>query len=165
MDAYQNCASDGWCWFENELTYCNARVSEALLLTPQGRQTGLESLRWLGETYEVDGQISLIGSDGWYPRDGKRAIYGQQAVDAGDMVSACIEGFRLSGDDKLRHWAQLSYKWFLGRNIGNRVMIDEKTGGCFDGLRKNGEVNPNQGAESLLAWLLAWEEMKEIGWL
>lgn len=164
-DAYKNYASDDWRWFENELTYCNARLPQALLVTPQGRKIGLESLNWLGETYEVDGQISLIGFKGWYPRGGKRADFEQQAVDAGDMVSACVEGFKQSGDEKFRHWAKLSYQWFLGKNVGNRLMIDEKTGGCFDGLRENGEVNPNQGAESLLAWLLAWEEMKEMGWI
>ena len=37
-------------------------------------------------------------------------------------------------------------------------MIDETTGACFDGITKDG-VNENEGAESILCYLLAYLAM------
>ncbi|MFI5266660.1 MAG: hypothetical protein ACHQ7M_04705 [Chloroflexota bacterium] len=161
--AYQRCSAPAWRWFEDELTYCNARLPEALLDTSYA-EIGLESLTWLCGVLEVDGAVSLIGNRGWYPRGGERAVYDQQAVDASALVSACAAAYRLSGDERFRRWAELGYAWFQGQNVGRRMMIDPDTGGCYDGLEAGG-VNLNQGAESLLAWLLAWEDMAEQGWL
>ena len=153
----------GWRWFEDELTYCNARLPQSLLATPHA-EVGLESLAWLCQVMGVDGLISLIGNHGWYRRDGRRAVYDQQPVDACALVSACVTAHRLSGDGRFRRWAQLGYAWFHGGNPGGRSLIDPETGGCHDGLLPDG-LNQNQGAESLLAWLLAWEDMAERGWL
>jgi len=164
VEAYQACAVPDWRWFEDELTYCNARLPEALLLTPGSEQIGLDSLAWLCQVLEVDGGISLIGNRGWYKRGAQRAVYDQQAVDACALVSACVAAFRSSGDERFRRWAVLGYEWFQGRNPGGHSMIDPETGGCFDGLEAAG-VNLNQGAESVLAWLLAWEDIAEMDWL
>src|SRR5579863_5267571 len=46
-------------------------------------------------------------------------------------------------------WAQL-----FGNNCAHAQMYDAATGGCRDGLSANGP-NPNEGAESTLAWLIA----------
>ena len=40
-------------------------------------------------------------------------------------------------------------------------MVDFKTGGCYDGLKPSG-INPNQGAESALSWLLSLLIMHEV---
>ncbi len=40
-------------------------------------------------------------------------------------------------------------------------MLDFTTRGCYDGLQSSG-VNPNQGAESLLSWLLSLLIMHEM---
>jgi hypothetical protein len=42
--------------------------------------------------------------------------------------------------------------WFLGDNDQGLALFDPVSGGCCDGLMRDG-VNKNQGAESLLAWL------------
>jgi len=160
--AYERSSQPDWRWFEDELTYCNARLPEALLRTRYA-EIGLESLAWLCAVLEVDGCIGLIGNRGWYRRGGPRAVFDQQAVDACALVSACAEAYRLSGEGRFRRWAELGCAWFQGRNSGRRAMIDPDTGGCYDGLEADA-VNLNQGAESLLAWLLAWEDMAEMGW-
>jgi len=162
-DAYKACAQPEWRWFEDELTYCNARLPQALLVMPGYADIGLESLGWLCEIMEVDGCVRLIGCDGWYPRGGRRAVYDQQGVDAAALVSACVDAYKISNDERFRRWAQLSFGWFHGQNIVKRSMIDTDSGGGYDGLTPDG-VNTNQGAESLLSWLLAWEDMAETGW-
>jgi hypothetical protein len=47
-----------------------------------------------------------------------------------------------------------AFDWFLGDNDLSIPLYDFRTKGCGDGLEKNG-VNLNQGAESLLSFLLA----------
>lgn len=160
--AYRNCEGPGWKWFEDVLTYCNASLPEALLDGARGH-IATQSLTWLCETLEHDGQMHLVGNDGWYPRDGWPAPFDQQPVDAASLVSACAAQFRLSGDARFRRWATLSFEWFLGNNAGGQLMVDPFTGGCYDGLRPDG-VNLNQGAESLLSWLSSQEEIVEMGW-
>jgi len=160
--AYQTCAGPGWRWFEDELTYCNATVPQALFGT-HWAGLGLESLAWLCGELIVDGRLELVGNRGWYPRGGVRAPFDQQPVDAAAMIEACAEGFRASGDERFRTWAELSLAWFEGRNASGRPMVDADSGGCYDGLEEHG-VNQNQGAESLLAWLSAQEDALEAGW-
>ncbi len=48
----------------------------------------------------------------------------------------------------------IAFKWFLGENDLRIPLFDYETKGCCDGLEKDG-VNRNQGAESLLAYLLS----------
>ncbi len=59
-DAYRRTATDDWRWFEDKLTYDNARLSQALIVGGEalGRSDlvdlGLESLRWLGDECGLD---------------------------------------------------------------------------------------------------------------
>ena len=59
-DAYERNATDEWRWFEDKLTYDNARLSQALIAggSALGRddlvEVGLESLRWLGDESGLD---------------------------------------------------------------------------------------------------------------
>ena len=70
-DAYEQNASDEWRWFEGALSYDNARLSQALLSggSALGRddlvETGLESLRWLGDECGLErGTLRLPGHHG-----------------------------------------------------------------------------------------------------
>ncbi|MDE3074279.1 MAG: hypothetical protein KGJ86_02530 [Chloroflexota bacterium] len=159
--AFRAQAAPDWRWFEDRVTYSNSRLPEALIGTAES-PIGLESLAWLCRQMEAGGVMSLIGSQGFYPRGGHRAVYDQQAVCAAATVSACLAAAADSGDARFRRWAEMAFGWFTGANVGGRSMIDQETGGCYDGLCEDG-VNLNQGAESLLAWLLAQEDMMEAG--
>mgnify|MGYP001365225105 CR=1 FL=1 len=160
--AYERCAGPGWRWFEDVATYCNTRLSQALLGTGWSN-VGLESLAWLCTEMDAGTHMNVVGNHGWYPRGGRPALFDQQPVDAGATVAACVAAYQLSGEERFRRWAELSCAWFQGRNITGRPMIDHESGGCYDGLEETG-VNSNQGAESLLAWLMAQEDLLEMGW-
>jgi hypothetical protein len=157
--AFERSRQAGWEWFEDRLTYCNASLGEALIGS-RWEGTGCRALAWLCETLEQGGVLSLIGSDGWYVRGGQRAAFDQQAVDAAAVSSACLAAFRLTGEARFERWRDLAYGWFVGRNVTGERMVDDATGGCFDGLRPSGH-NENQGAESLLAWLSVQEDALE----
>jgi hypothetical protein len=47
-----------------------------------------------------------------------------------------------------------AFEWFLGENDLHIPLYDFRTKGCSDGLMSDG-VNPNQGAESTLSFLLS----------
>ncbi|HLF28488.1 MAG TPA: glycosyltransferase family 4 protein [Anaerolineae bacterium] len=165
---YQSHRADEWRWYEDVLTYCNAALPHALLMSgqwiPNNDMTtaGLESLRWLADLQRADAEGSHfvpIGSNGFYPRGGERARFDQQPVEAQAMVSACLEAYRITGDKRWRKEARRAFEWFLGRNDLNLPLYDPTTGGCRDGLHPD-RPNENQGAESTLAFLQALLELR-----
>lgn len=165
LDLWNSYASGDWPWFEVSLTYDNARVCQALLQVgdsmphPDATRVGLESLRWLVSLQTTqEGHFRPIGSDGFYIRDGARAVFDQQPVEAQAMVSACLTARRITRDEMWWNEARRAFEWFLGRNDLGLPVYDAQTGGCHDGLHPD-RVNENQGAESTLAFHLALAEM------
>jgi hypothetical protein len=126
-------------------------------------EVGLESLAWLAELQcsaaPTGGHFVPIGSNGFYRRGGERARFDQQAIEARAMVSACMEAYGLTGDERWRRETRRAFEWFLGRNDLNLPLYDPDTGGCHDGLHPD-RLNENQGAESTLAFLMALLELR-----
>ena len=75
------------------------------------------------------------------------------------MISACLEAFFVTRDVSWRAAARLCFDWFLGRNDLGQPLYDATTGGCRDALLQD-HLNQNQGAESSLAFALAWLEIQ-----
>ena len=154
-------ATEAWPWFESNTTYENARLCQALLISAEAKgdedakAIALRALRWLISVQKTPaGHFRPIGSNGFYTRDGARADFDQQPVEAQAMVSATLEAFRITGDPAWRVEARRAFEWFLGRNDLALSLYDARTGGCCDGLHAD-RVNENQGAESTLAYHLA----------
>ena len=117
---------------------------------------GLRALDWLRQvqTDETGRHFSAIGNDGWFTRDGEKARFDQQPLEAAAMVDACIEAFNCTRDEE---WIASAYRclnWYQGENDQRLPLCDYATGGCRDGLEALG-ANENQGAESTLCWLMA----------
>jgi hypothetical protein len=162
---WKSCATEKWPWFETSATYDNARICQALILAgqwmpdPEALEIGLKSLRWLVSIQKTQaGNFRPIGSNGFYQRDGARADFDQQPVEAQAMVSACLEAFRATQDAMWSREAKRAFEWFLGRNDLGVPLYDSTTGGCSDGLHAD-RISENQGAESSLAFHLALAEM------
>jgi glycosyltransferase involved in cell wall biosynthesis len=158
---WKQCATDHWPWFEPGATYDNVRLCQALLLNGRAMgheeafRIGIESLRWLVSIQKTpSGCFRPIGSNGFYERDGARAHFDQQPVEAQAMVAACLDAHRLTQDDAWFREARRAFEWFLGRNDLSLPLYDPASGGCADGLHPD-RVNQNQGAESTLAFHLA----------
>ncbi len=165
LQCWRASSSGEWLWFEGSLTYDNARLCQAMILSGQwipnseALAVGLKSLRWLASIQTTQsGCFRPIGSNGFYERDGQRADFDQQPVEAQAMVAACHEAFRATRDESWNEEAKRAFEWFLGRNDLNLPVYDFATGGCGDGLHADG-VSENQGAESTLAYHLALAEM------
>ena len=77
------------------------------------------------------------------------------------MVEVCARAYEVLKDPKYLHFARTAFLWYLGKNILGLSMIDNLTGGLYDGLESQ-KVNQNEGAESVLSYILACLALKEI---
>lgn len=168
IEAWRQNSSSDWPWFEDSLTYANARLPHALILggrwtgNQEAFELGLQSLRWLMEVQTAEaGHFRPIGNQGLYEKGGQRAQYDQQPIETYSSVSACLEAFSATRDEFWLNEARRAFDWFLGRNDLGQPLYDPTTGGCFDGLQID-RINLNQGAESTLAFLLALQEMRLV---
>ena len=166
LGLWQACSTADWPWFEPVVTYDNARLCQALILSGQwipdheALTVGLRSLQWLASIQQTQaGCFRPIGSNGFYQQNGARADFDQQPVEAQAMVAACLEAFRATQDPAWSREARRSFEWFLGRNDLGVPLYDANTGGCSDGLHHD-RISENQGAESTLAFHLALAEMR-----
>jgi hypothetical protein len=166
MQCYRSQSFTDWHWFEDRLTYCNATLPYALLVSGQAMarddmvHTALEALEWLADLHMgVHGHFVPIGSNGFYVRGGTRARFDQQPVEAHAMVSACLAAQASTGASHWGRQAHLAFDWFLGRNDLHLSLYDPATGGCRDGLHSD-RLNQNEGAESTLAFLMALLEIR-----
>src|SRR4029077_14283816 len=131
-----------WKWFEDVLAYGNARLPQAMLLVGSACSDecmvsiGLEALDRLLATQrcEDNGLFVPIGSQGFYRRGGEKARFDQQPIEAAGAVSACLEAYRITGDNRWRSEACSAFNWFLGGNDLQVPLYDSVTGGCRDGL-------------------------------
>lgn len=168
LHIYQETRADKWRWYEESITYCNAVLPQAMLMCGQWipnsdmTKAGLESLKWLANLQRADTagtHFVPIGSNGFYLQNSIRARFDQQPVEAQSMISACLEAYRSTKDEMWRKEAQRAFEWFLGQNDLNLPVYDSTTGGCRDGLHPD-RPNENQGAESTLAFLQSWLELR-----
>ncbi len=187
LEQFQNYATDDWPWWEAELTWGNAKLPHALLAAgdvldrPDMIDAGLRALRWCLDVQTVADEngrhLSIIGNDGWFTRAGHRAQFDQQPIEAQGLVQACLCAARIVAkrDDitggshennaqpaTAAQWvdeAWMCFTWFRGNNDLGVLIHHDETGGCQDGLQPQG-VNKNQGAESILAYLLCVLEFR-----
>jgi len=166
MDLFESNSCPDWRWFEESLSYDNAKLAHALVVS--GRATGqnavfergIEALRWLTELQiSEQGHFRPIGSNGFYTRGGARSNFDQQPIEAQATVSACLEAYRATSAVCWYEQAQRAFDWFIGWNDLGVELYSPNTGGCRDGLHVD-RVNRNQGAESTLSFLLSLTEMR-----
>lgn len=169
VSVYYKNSDKNWHWFEGKITYENPRLPQALLvafqtlLKAEYKEIGLSSLDFLLATTfdEKKKCFDFVGQKGWLVKGGQKAIFDQQPVEAGSTVEACILAFKLTKERKYLDFAKLAFEWFLGKNRLGVSLYDPKTKGVKDGLTSVG-ANENQGAESILSFLLAHFALKGV---
>ena len=145
-----------WQWYEDEITYDNARLPEAMMRSGLALRDdeliaiGLRTLAFYERIVIENGMFVPVGSDGWYVRGGTKARYGQQPLEAAAMIDAALVAFDCTSDPAFVALARTAFEWFHGANTNGAVMVER--GGSRDGIDPE-SVNPNMGAESTLAYL------------
>lgn len=157
VESYLKEKTTSWHWFESTFTYDNARLPFALFIAYQNTnnsqylQIALESLDFLTKSF-------FDKKNNYFIFPGNNGVFGQQPIEAGCATEAYSLAFKITKNIKYSNLAQKSFAWYHGQNILNKSLINQKTGGIYDGLEKNGP-NLNQGAESILSYLLAYSSL------
>jgi len=158
---FKNNASEDWTWCENTATYANAILPHAMIVAgkwiPEQEMyvTGIKALKWLLKVQTApEGHLSIIGNNGWLDKNGNRSMFDQQPIEVKGLIDACLDVYIATGEKEWFEESERCLSWFLGQNDLQLPVCDYKTGGCCDGLERQG-VNGNQGAESTLAWLIS----------
>ncbi|EKD95677.1 MAG: hypothetical protein ACD_24C00391G0001, partial [uncultured bacterium] len=159
LTALLNNSVKSWRWFESDLNYNNALLSESLLIAGETlknadyTKNGLLSLQFLiSKTFS---EIYMpIGHKSWYKNGEKRSNYDQQPEDPASMILALVRAYDYTGEKQYKKLANICFSWFLGNNSLGIALYNYENGGVYDGLHPD-RVNLNQGAESLVSYLMA----------
>ncbi|AKM82383.1 TPA: hypothetical protein DD449_04800 [Candidatus Berkelbacteria bacterium] len=166
IERFSQTSNKSWQWFEDELTWANAIVilslCKAYKLTKNSiyLSTALKSLKFLEKHSIVSGYPAPIGQKKWYKRNKCRSLFDQQPIEVADMVMLYNELFYITGEKKYKDKAFFWFGWYFGNNMNNVLIFDPITKGVCDGLSKNG-VNKNQGAESIVTYLMAYSSFNK----
>jgi glycosyltransferase involved in cell wall biosynthesis len=102
-DELERNASIDWCWFEDRLSYDNARLSQALLsgANALGRadlaERALDSLRWFGDECGLDeGELHLPGHLGRSKGDDAPGDGDEQPLEAAALIEAELTAFAIT---------------------------------------------------------------------
>jgi len=156
---YENNNSPRWQWFDEALTYDNAVLPHALfvagaILDGKFLEIAEKTSEFLLANIFNGRHFSFIGCEGWYKRGQARATFDQQPIEAASIVLMLGAAYDATRNKKYLTLQRKAFQWFLGENDLHIPLYDFKTKGCSDGLMSDG-INPNQGAESTLSFLLS----------
>lgn len=152
-----------WPWFEDTMTYANALLPHGILASIN--KTGDKSLEnilhastdFLIKTTIPENMFSPIGSRGWYPRGGQPSHDNQQAIEASTTFDFLLDYSVAFPNRVSAEKIAAPYLWFFGANTKKVPTARPDIGAAHDGLFETG-LNPNFGAESMLAYL--WSEVR-----
>jgi hypothetical protein len=155
-------------WFEDGLSYDNARLCQALILTgtamkrPDYLNAGLRSLRWLlTQQTSASGQFRPVGTEGFHDVRRQPRSFDQQPVEAAATIAASLAAWRADQNIEWKSEAARVFAWFLGSNDLSIPLVDLETGSCRDGLHPD-RANENRGGESVVSYLLGLSEIRHM---
>ncbi len=160
-DGYDACSKESWQWYETIITYDNALLPAALYkayeLTGSERYLAVAdaTTAFLESKCFLSDHLSLIGNRRWLRMDEDYELFAQQPIDAMAMVVLYDSIHQLKKDQASADKLRISFKWFLGFNDLDLPLYDTDSSGCNDGIEEF-SINRNQGAESTIAYHMAW---------
>ena len=160
LTQYEQCATQDWHWFEDQLTYDNAVLPWALFVAfhqlgqDKLLRTARKSLEFIDQITFRNGYFQAIGCKGWMMQGAEPAQYDEQPIEACSTALAHLVAYDVTGEGAMLELARRSFDWYSGKNACGISLIDDETGGCCDGLTPDG-INQNQGAESIVGYAIA----------
>ena len=163
---YEKHNETDWQWFEHKLTYDNAVLPHSLFVAGQifnnekYLDVATKTCEFLLANIYNNEHFSFIGCNGWFKRGGKKACFDQQPIEAAGTIMMLNAAYNVTKNNKYPTLQRKAFDWFLGDNDLHIPLYDFRTKGCSDGLGQGG-INLNQGAESILSFLLGLMTMAE----
>lgn len=159
-EQYRTNKDEKWKWFEDTITYSNAVIPWSLLKSysitkrEESLDIALNSMEFLESICFKNGYFKPVGCKGWFKKGSLVAEFDEQPLEACETSLMYIEAYHVLKDKEYLEKAVQCSKWFLGENSKKVSLIDEDTGGCYDGITCDG-VNLNEGAESIISKIIA----------
>src|SRR5690606_33896012 len=131
--------SPAWNWYEDELTYDNARLPQSLLAA--GAALGDQALtrRALAGLEWYLGQVGMTGPNpvlrcvgNRWRRSGEAVLPDEgdeQPLDAAAVVEALVEAWLVTRTPRYARLAHRARAWFFGLNRAGLPLYDPATGG------------------------------------
>jgi glycosyltransferase involved in cell wall biosynthesis len=157
---YEENSVPDWQWFEDILTYDNAVLPHALFVAgmtfdnKRYLEAAQKTCEFLLDNIFNGEHFSFVGCNGWYERGHKKASFDQQPIDAVSTVMMLRAAYDATQDGRYLTLQRKAFDWFLGANDLYIPLYNFRNKGCYDGLTQDG-INLNQGAESILSFLLS----------
>jgi hypothetical protein len=161
-------AEGGWPWPAPGLGDASGAIAEAVIVSghylgdDRLLRKGLRMLEWLLTAETRDGHLSLVSRQEWSHGEAAHLpASAQRPAEVAALADACVRAARVTADDTWLAGVRMCLAWFLGDNDAKVPLIDERTGGCSDGLTGTGRSR-NQGAESTLAMIAVLQHGRRI---
>ena len=160
VELYKRNSHPDWQWFEDTLTYDNAVLPHALFVTAlifedeKYTEVAMKTCEFLLDNTFDGNHFSFVGCNGWYGRSGIKAQFDQQPIEAAATVMMLRAAYDVTQNPRFLALQRKAFDWFLGENDLHIPVYNFRTKGCHDALMQGG-VNANQGAESMLSFLLS----------
>lgn len=151
---------ENWYWFEDAITYDNGLLPAALYkayeLTRKKEylEVANQSRIFLEGKCFIKPWLSLVGNHKWLRFDTDYDLFAQQPIDTLSMILMYESALEATKDDLFIGKMFKSFDWFFGENDLGIMLYDHETKGCNDGIEAT-NINRNQGAESMIAYLLS----------
>jgi hypothetical protein len=161
VEMFNTQSNADWHWFEPSITYDNGLLPASMFIAylytekPVYLEIAEKSMQFLEKNCLVHGQLTLVGNKNWWLSNHPMSEFAQQPVDAMAMIVMYDCAYRATKNQETIKKLEICLQWFFGLNDLNLPLYDEQTHGCNDGL-EDLDVNRNQGAESIIAYLLSW---------
>ena len=158
ISAYKHHCRQDWAWFEDQVIYDGASIPQALFVASDTLENSpyldiaVQSCEFLLRHIYNGHHFSFVGNDDWLVRGGQKARLDQQPIEAASTVLMLRAAHQATGRVEYLTLMRKAFDWFMGDNDLQIPVYDLVTGGCGDGLHKDG-ISVNQGAESLLSFL------------
>lgn len=166
VQMYRHESDPSWLWYESYLTYANSILPEALLCAWQDtgelvyKETAKASFDFLlSHTFNEAG-IKVISNKTWLHKGGVSTSHGEQPIDIAYTILALKRFHETFKEEGYFRKMNTAFSWFLGANHLHQIIYNPCTGGCYDGLEES-QVNLNQGAESVVSYLMARLSMEK----
>jgi hypothetical protein len=136
-------ADAGWSWPASGLSYASAAIAEAVIVS--GHYLGDDRLLRKG----LRMLERLLATE---TRDGHLSASDQCPAEVAALADACVRAATVTADDTWLVGVRMCLAWFLGDDDAKAPLLDERTGGCSDGLTSAGRSR-NRGVKSTLAMI------------
>jgi len=157
---FEKNGSPDWFWPENYLSYSNGLIPEAIILAYKTTgdkkylEIGIQKAEFLIKHSFSKNLFIPIGQNGWFYKGKTKISFDQQPEETAGIVELTKTLYEVTGKKKYLKYMYKTFNWFLGDNVLNQVVYDCATSGCYDGIGEK-EINLNQGAESIVSYLMA----------